>query len=291
MLHSILNQTAAGKRDLYWVSKCQSLLLRGGGTDFYNGAYDMLRADDLRNAMSHEFKTRAKTAFGSDQSGNSRFLFHGLVASEVFRFDDRLQKAVQSYLEPHIGGCDDRILAVHARLFPDIRKEWHMTWMSSFPLVVANMVERLHWKNQRCLILFATNLHNMFKNFSASLSYTGCTILRSDFHSDFHREIQGGEYDHGPFESVEMVLADLLLLRRAIYFVGSQRSSFSVLIHNFVALNALKHNVYGAHSSYVAVEGDHFKIFEDISVQWIAACADAGSFQECNVSKSASWTV
>lgn len=253
------------------------------GTDVYNGAYDMFRADDLRNAISQEFKVRAETAFGSDPSETSRFLFHGLVASEVFRFDDRLEKAVQTYLEPYIGGCEDRILAVHARLFPYIPSEKHMQWKSGFPLVVAKMVERLGWNNQSCLILVATNLHNFFMDFNASLSYTGCTILSSDF----HREIHDGEYtDHGPFSSVEMVLADLLLLRRAIYFVGSQRSSFSVLLHNFVALNALKHNVYGAHSSYVSIEGD-FKIFEDISVQWLADYPLAGAFQECNVSKSA----
>jgi hypothetical protein len=95
----------------------------------------------------------------------------------------------------------------------------------------------------------------------------GCEVIVNNFQTD----TSSGDpitTEHGLFTKSQMVLKDVYLLGHADYLVGTTESTFSSLIQNFIAFNALQKNITLLTSTFISRGGGDVHLLKGLNVMY-----------------------
>ena len=232
------------------------------GIDYYNSAYDLFNPLDERNNLTGVYKTRTETIFPNHT--NARFSFHGLVLGNAFEFSPIWTESRDVYINnvfssSRLGHLVDRpedcsntlTIAVHMRhqhmKSPANYAKFDQYFVDATRYIIQNTAYDSH---EFCRILLASDRPHVFNLFQRFGAEVGCDIISNNFTST-----KSGYKEHGPFAEVNMVLSDIYSLSHADYFVGTKISSFSMIIANYVAFNALRKNITSPSLFFVSDRG------------------------------------
>jgi hypothetical protein len=108
---------------------------------------------------------------------------------------------------------------------------------------------------KRCFLLLASDRMHTFKRFAKFAPKVGCELK----HVDRNISIQANtHHEHGPWEAQIMTGSDYHLLSHADYFIGSEISTFSVLIANRIVARATERGDLNNSLLWISVDGAAF---------------------------------
>jgi hypothetical protein len=199
----------------------------------FNKVYEAFHPSQMNH--SNYIMQRARAFFGSSTGIVSRYSAYGIVSRYFVSYGPQVIEAVQPILQQTLLTPNSARISVHIRHF-DCRSVANTRMLQAPDARVIAAIQRIRKTILgKCFIYLATDRKQSTATIIAAEELR-CEI----FQVPRQRIAPSAAAEHGPWGSGLMQIADLYLLSHGDYIVGTNYSTYSVLITNAVALRSLE---------------------------------------------------